>query len=322
MLLLAALLVGCGESPPQPAAALAAVGDAGFIDGLQRRGSDAVPQLRSIAEKHDQMAVRGEAVLALADIRGPEADRALQTLSEDTSGADLIRTWAAAARIQRAEGLDQVIALSPLVQQFPALKRPVKMKIEALPKGDFSVTDGLTLIQSDPSLQGMLMPLMQQQPASSVVEAMLRHPNDNARRTAAGMLAGMDSNASRRAIVDGFAFQAGAEQVPWQGGALWIPSSRWDRGEAEAIVGSLISWHLFCTQNGDTTSRQQIDNNLRSVGLTQQAGAGRGLYGDTDALLLLWGQSKGRGAVEAILRDHGLTRDAHYMRILNQIGGK
>ena len=99
------------------------------------------------------------------------------------------------------------------MQAFPALKRPVRMKIEAMAEGEFSVSDGLTLIQSDPSLSSMLMPMMQSQPPSSVVEAMLGHPDDNVRRTAAGMLAGMDSNSARQAFVEGIAYEPGAEAV-------------------------------------------------------------------------------------------------------------
>lgn len=325
LFIFALLTAACNAPPvpdelPEPAATLATSGSADFIDGLERQGRQAIPRLEQVARSHDVMTVRGEAILALARIEAPEAELALARLTDEADDA-LVQTWAAAARVQRADTLDEVIALAPLAQRFSALKRPVKMKIEALPAGSFSVMNAMDLIQADPSLQNMLVPMISERPGPEVVAAMLQHPSTQGRQLAAGLLASMSQNDTsiRSDILDGFAYYPEASQAPWSGGALYIPSAAWNRSEAAELVGSLVSWHLFCERTGAKAEQQNIDNNLRSVGLLGQAGFSGGLYGTTDALLEAWGNNQGSRALLSILRDHGLDRDPHYRSILNKV---
>ncbi len=78
--------------------------------------------------RHGSLTARGEAIIALSAQRSPAADAALRELHEDEGQDMLVRTWAAAARIQQATSLDELLALSELLQTFPALARPIRLQ--------------------------------------------------------------------------------------------------------------------------------------------------------------------------------------------------
>ena len=101
---------------------------------LVAMGPEVVPTLRDVALHGEDIGSRGWAITGLQQIPGPEADKALLGIQEYGAAPELVRTWAAAARINRCADLDCVMALAPLSQQYPALGRPIRLQVEA--KGD------------------------------------------------------------------------------------------------------------------------------------------------------------------------------------------
>ncbi len=247
-------------------------------------------QLRDTAMFHRETVARGEAIAALAGHPSPVADRALADIQSLGSAPELVRTWAAAGRIQRATSLEDLAVLAPQMTSFPAVARPMRLKVAQLPGG--SASDLLTLATQVPALQSALSPLITARNPAEIAHAMLTHENTEARRLAAGLIGGMAQGTpglpSQVAAV--YAFVPSARAVPWRGGALYVPGLAWNRDEARTIMGSLIEWHLFCDLGRQVQEQQQIYNNLRSVGLWRQAGIRNFPNNDTVSLLQQWGQ--------------------------------
>jgi hypothetical protein len=303
---------------PEPSAELALNGSQ-ELDMLLQQSRMSVADLSQIAQQHDSMRVRGEAILSLAQRSGRAADEALATI-QDSTEEPLVQAWAAAARVQRARDSDSLMALVPMVAELPALGRPIQTKLRELSDGSITVSAGLILLDSDPSLQAFLLPMMMEQSNRDVVEAMLTHSTITGRQTAAGMLATMaQQDASVGAdVAERMAFQPGSQAVPWQGGPLYIPSVGYSHNDARAIIIALASWHLHCDRSGDAEAMQQINNNLRSVGLLRRAGIRR-LPHRTDQLLTSVGQQLGSATLRDILHEHGLEQDSTYTRILASV---
>ena len=99
---------------------------------LAASGGASVPELIGAASEDPDLTTRGWAIVALGRIGGPEAGKALDRLSNDAKAPPLVKVWAGGARIHMAQNLDEVLALQPLVNAQPALKRPFGLRIRAL----------------------------------------------------------------------------------------------------------------------------------------------------------------------------------------------
>jgi hypothetical protein len=299
--------------PKDLAGLISALGDARQADAaiaeLVARGGDAVP-------------ARGRAILALSAIDDPRVNDALLSIQDDTGDASLVRTWAAAARIRRAKTLDDVLGFAPLLSTFPALERPISLQVEARSEELGDIAGALRLIEASPQLGQVLNDAILGAGAEPLVEAMLTGPTQEVRRLAAGYLAtlGQRDASTADAVARGLAFRIGAEQVPWAGGPLYVPSMGWSEKSARAAVGGLVSWFVFTSEEGMQTERQQVFNNLQSINLIRPAGLSRA-SNDARQLLLDWGGVVGREGIEKILAEQGLTDDPDYANVLGQLGG-
>jgi hypothetical protein len=265
---------------------------------------------------------RGWAIKALSEIDDAGAEAALIRLHDDTGLPGLIQAWAAAGRVSRAQTLDELLALAPLTVRFPALSRPMKLKLSSVEGGVGDVGGAMAMMVADPSLQSVLAPLVMEQPPDALVAVMITHENMEVRRTAAGFLATMSRTdvTVLDATIRGYAFQPGAESVPWAGGPLYIPSAQWGSDTARDLIGNLISWHLYCELNKLPAEQQQINNNLRSVGFVGTAGFNAWqLPQDTDGLLVFWGQNAGSRELARMLGEHGVRGQAHYKKLLERV---
>jgi hypothetical protein len=267
---------------------------------------------------HKSTVARGEAIAALAQHDSPEADRVLADIQSFGNAPELVRTWAAAGRIQRATSLEELAVLAPQMTGFPAVARPMRLKVAQLPGG--SVSDLLTLATQVPELQSAVSPLITAHNPTEIASAMLTHENTEARRLATGLIGGMAQGMpglpSQVAAV--YAFVPSATAVPWKGGALYVPGLGWNRDEARVIMGSLIEWHLFCDLGDLSQEQQQIYNNLRSVGLWRQAGMRNFPNNSTVSLLQQWRQVVGGAEVAAILDRQGVRYDPKYAGALER----
>ncbi len=146
---------------------------------------------------------------------------------------------------------------------------------------------------------------------------MLTHPHDPARRLAAGLLGTLDQQQRGVGAVVAAALvpDPSAEQVPWRGGALYVPALQWRSADAQVLVGHLISWHVFCDVNGLSSEQAQIMTNLRSIQLVGPAGFSRNNAwpdGQTEVLIAQWSRIHGRHAARDVLRPWGLEDSDDY----------
>ena len=285
--------------------------EAGRFDGPQ---SD-LDTLRNTAMFGESLVEQGEAISSLALSKNPGADGVLADVQAFGNAPVLVRTWAAAARVQRVQSMDALAELAPLTARYPALQRPIRTKLLELPQG--SSSDLLTLAVQVPSLQATVVPIITKSGAKTVAHAMLTHENSDSRRLAAGLLGGMvENNRVLTDILSVYEFDHSAEAVPWTGGALYVPALRWDRREARTLMGSLIEWYLFCDRHGLNQEKQQIFNNIRSVGLWRQAGSRTFPVEDTVGLLMQWKSVIGAEGIAEILHRQGVRYDTPYASVL------
>ncbi len=271
--------------------------------------------LRNAAMFGETLVVQGEAISKLSASNNPGADGVLADVQAFGNVPELVRTWAMAARIQRTQSMNALADLAPLAARYPALQRPIRTKLLELPTG--STADMLKLAVEAPALQSSLLPSITQAGVESLAHAMLTHENTNSRQLAAGLLGGMAQNS--RAVTDilsVYEFDRSAETVPWAGGALYVPALRWDRREARTLMGSLIEWYLFCDRHGLNQEKQQIFNNIRSVGLWRQAGSPSFPVEDTVGLLMQWKSVIGAEGIAEILHRQGVRYDTPYASVL------
>lgn len=244
-------------------------------DALGR--SDGTAALTAVARSPEaDLTARGWAIVGLTRASGGDLDGVLRQLHEDGSHPGLVRTWAAAARIQRAPDLGALTELAPLMHSFGGLDRPLRLRVEALAEGG-DLDELLALSQHGPFAQA-LAPTILEHGSAALVERVYGGDTDLVRRQAAAYVAsfaqlGSSKQASaEREVLRLLAFSRKVKDVPWSGGALFVPSTGWQKAEAQELVGELIAWYWWCDKSGRKAELDQLWNNLYSVGLLYTAG--------------------------------------------------
>jgi hypothetical protein len=276
-------------------------------------------ELREAALYGDELEAQGEAILALVAHHNGDAVGVLRDIEAHRRAPELVRTWAAAGAVQRAQGLDELGELADMLGDHPALERPIRLAALGMMDGRVNVQALLELSVASPALSSAFSLSIADADPGQLGAVMLAHEDDKVRRLAAGHLAGMDDAG---AVVRLYRFDPDARTVPWKGGALYVPASGWGRSEARKLTGSLIAWNLFCDRKGLDQEKRQIYNNLRSVGLWRQAGMRNTPSQDTVSLLGQWAQVVGVEAVAQMLRDQGVRHDPSYAAALEGRSGR
>ena len=291
------------------------------LDKLVAMGADAVPALRDTALHGTDMSARGWAIQGLARIDHESADTALLGIQDYGQAPELVRTWAIAARVQRTENIDEVLALAPLAAQYPALNRPLRLKMEAFAGEITDVGTAIQAVNANADLTNILAPLILAKGHEPLMDVLFNHPDTVTRRTAAAYLGTWSENERGKAmdIASGYAYTPGAEETLWNGGALYVPSIAWKKKEAQVLAGHLVSWHLYCDLAGNYEEKNQIFNNLQSINLHQAAGWPGWPSTDTNELLVQYGQAAGKQSLERVLAEHGVLDDDKYQKLLKQV---
>lgn len=285
------------------------------IRSIKTFGESAVdPLVDEIVDSQDMVRI-GWSIVALAEIGGAKADKELLKLHQSAAQPMLVRTWAAAARIDMAKSPEDVMKLMPLTGTFPSLQRPVTERILATlgnAQGEQAAEAMLAISARMPQLQSQLASRIVQVGASALVGAMVKSKDQNVRRMAAAYLAtvaGKQPKQVAKAVIDAYRFSANVNQPPWHGGALFVPGMVWNKKHARALVDNLVRWHLWADLNGDNASKQQIHNNLRSLSLARVAGYQSPGWGSasTQQWLSLWGRIIGKKAMRSLLSQQGAT---------------
>ncbi|MHC5114079.1 MAG: DUF2330 domain-containing protein [Planctomycetota bacterium] len=259
---------------------------------------------------------QGWRIVAIVEEGGADADADLTRIIVDSS-SPLVRTWAAAGRIAITDRIEHLQSFRHLVGSHPALKRPLHRRMLELLHGTVvSAEILLRLATKFPEVQDALTQAVLDADPVDLVRCMMHADDNNLRRTAAAYLATIGQSGRAKVaphVIDACRFRPGASDVPWRGGAMFVPSVSWSRDDARALARELIAWHLWAGRSGRTDVQQQIHNNLRSVGLSRVAG-----YevprraNDTRAWLMAWRACAGPESVAEILREQGLLSDPKY----------
>jgi len=291
---------------------------------LVDRGEEAKQQLKGEVIEGGDLTRRGWAIVALGEIGGDDVDALFKKVHSDNEQPMLVRTWCAAARVAMVDDTDELTDLAPLVQQFPAVGRPLGMRlVEKLSQGEGASAEGLLSVSLKVSqLQQALAPAILATGADKLTEAMATAEDQNVRRQAAAYLATLAQQGAKedvaKAVVKHYRFDAMAEQVPWQNGPLFVPGIQWDKENAKALAGNLVKWHLWCDRHGKDAEQKQIHNNLRSLGLANAAGyqsPGFNAVG-TVQWMKIWGKAFGKEEVQAMLEEQDVAGDAKYAAAL------
>lgn len=300
------------------------------LSSLVTAGRRAVPYLVGEATEGSSLKARGWAIVGLARLGGEASARTLEGLYNSDSSPPLVRSWAAAARVRMAVSEEELLKLVPLASRFPAVMRPLRIRILA----DVDLTsdgrDGeqlsslMKLSQRLPMLQSDLQPAILAAGAGPLTERMLSDEDGNVRRQAAGYLASLglkQPGEVARVMLAKVAFDPSAESVPWHDGPLFIPGIGWNRRLARELVSELMAWLVWCDAHAKKAESQTIINNLRSVGLLRRAGMQMPSSNQLEAVgwLRAWGSSTGKWGVEELLDEQGLLEVPKYRKLLGEL---
>ena len=148
---------------------------------------------------------------------------------------------------------------------------------------------------------------------------------DQVRRMSAGYLGAIANQGKQEevasSVVESLVFDAMAKDVPWKGGALFLPGISWDKPNAKQLVGELVRWMLWCDVQNREDEKRQIHNNLRSLALARVAGYQSPGWQevDTNAWLAAWGKVVGRKGIEKILEEQDLSESGKYGEVLKNL---
>lgn len=270
---------------------------------------------------------RGWAIVTVAEIGGEPARAGLEQVYNNPNLPMLIRTWAAAARLELVKDADGLLALSALTWTFPGLTRPFGLRAMALIGDVKSMAEAeraLKMVATVPQLASDLAPVIMGIGEKHLVGAMLTSTDGNARSTAAaylGSIGATDGNHVAASVVAGLAFSPKADKPRWAGGALWLPSLAWKQKEARALCDRLIRWLVWAEEHQDTTSASQIENNLRNA---QLAGAAGYTVPDWNsqgsvAWLRVWAPVVGKPAIVKLLKQQNVHGAVRFRPLLDQI---
>lgn len=255
---------------------------------VEQLRSDQVEALAEAARKSDQVERRGWAIVCLGRHPSEGARTALEELSEQSNGhPQLVRCWATAVLIERVESVADLQPYSARCSQLPALKRPLRMKLEVLLSSQkANPEDLLKLTGADPQLQQIVAPFILQTDPKQLARVLLTAAEQTVRQQAAAWLATMKQRGIEgvnSAVIDQLRFQQDAQAVPWQDGPLYVPGINWTKEDATALVSELTAWWVWCEATDRPDEISKIHTNVNSWQLMQAAG-----YSSVPSTLMQW----------------------------------
>ncbi len=274
------------------------------IARIAKGGDDTLESLVAVATSKDHPVAAGRAVLAIVKIGSSNADAQLAKISQNGANSVLVRSWAAAGRIQLARSSDELMALEGLSQGLPATRRPWTKRL-ALFAQNGNVDDMLIAITRVPELRAELTTALQAAPTNKLIEAMLHSSNMQTRQQAAGFL-GLKGEGTGKLMAEALRFDKNASETPWHGGPLYLPGIAWSKKDASAVANQLIRWMVWADKNGKTDEVRVAANNLMAQAIAQGAGyapaTGSEAY-TVEYWLGMWTKTFGSKAVSRILKD-------------------
>lgn len=268
-----------------------AVGSPDSLIAKARNSSDPVEQ--------------GNAIIALANKGGSEADVALADIASNSKFSMLVRTWAVAGRIAMATELEKLQSLESFTRSFPATREPWTKRMALLARNG-GPDELFTLISNVPELRAELQGEMESLPAKTLLNAMLTSNSQQVRQQSASYL-GTKGKGTDKLVAAALRFDKSSAKTPWGGGALYLPNVSWSKENAKALATDLLRWMLWAEAKGDQAAMRVAANNLRSSVLSSAAGyevsSSSGALYTTEYWLGVWTKTYGSKATDRVLRD-------------------
>ncbi len=297
----------------------------GGLASFRAFGDRAVPRLMSEVLQNESLVVRGWCTIALSNIGTEQASLGLAVIEASTA-PDLVRTWASAGRIAVCDSTDELVALSQSALANPSLQRPLAARWLAMLSADGAagVEDVLRAAAQSWQLQQTVLPLVLRQGPGPLVEAMATSTDGTVRNLAAGSLASLAMSGDHSVaglVLEAYAFDPRAEDVPWSGGPLFVPGLAWNAVQAKTLARELLAWLVWCDRLGRDDDARAIHNNLYGIGIANAAGYTLPTSGgvDLDAWLRSIGRALGRETIRELLEEQRLLGFARYRALLNEL---
>jgi hypothetical protein len=291
------------------------------VEALVAIGGGAVDPLIREVRDGDDITSRGWAIVCLAEIGGAEVEAELQRVYSDGNQEKLVRTWAAAARIQMIDsvsGLEQEVRWS---HELPPITRPLGERFVEL-STPAALECLIRVGTQNRALQKPLGGSIAAAGADRLVDVMLSAENREVRRGAAGYLGGLSAKGDAEVaekIIDALRFRSRAKRVPWSGGPLFLPGLQWPADDARELSTQLMKWLVFCEHDHRGAEVQQILNNLRSWQLMQSAGYEWPQSHDAEGWLHMWGKKFGRQELVAMCAEQRVLYEQPFRRVLQDL---
>jgi len=222
-----------------------------------------------------------------------------------------------------AKDVAAVMKLASLAQQFPAVSRPLGLRIVAelaTVKGWQGAEAAIAAVNTVPGIAPQLNKAIVAMGSKSLVGAMTKSTNQNVRRTAASYLASVKGDVTGD-VIRAYRFRSKATQVPWHGGPLYVPGVTWSQKDARALVGQLVRWHLWADLNKQPDLQKQIHNNLANAQLVRAAGYTSPGWRPvaTERWLEAWGKVVGRREIRKLLAQQGVRSQRRWRMVLMRL---
>ncbi len=274
------------------------------VAGLLLLGGSSVVSAQLIATSPSYAIEQGESILALVKQGTPAADKALAAMVADSNRSLLVRSWAAAGRMQVAKTSEELLALEGLSRSFPATRRPWGKRMLAMARrgNPEALFDTIARV---PELRAELQTELAALPSKTLLRYMLSGKSQQIRQQSASLL-GAKGKGTDRLVAIALRFHKKASKTPWHGGALYLPSVTWSKAHAKALAFDLLRWMLWAEKKGDTQTIRVAANNLQSAQLASAAGytasPGNAAY-TTEYWLGVWAKAYGSKAMDQLLKD-------------------
>ena len=294
------------------------------------RGKKSLPDLISVTSANNDLAIRGWAIVCLSQIGGKQVDNHLLRLHANLQEPVLLRTWAAAARVQMAKSPAKLLRLAGLVRQFPALSLPIATKLQKLlakKPNRVNLRQLLRITMTIPELHKSLSENILSRGPKPLLNVMISEKDVRVCKEAAEFLEKLSNQNYDKvaaAVNAAFQFDPNTTGIPWNNGQLVVPRLKWQQKDARKLVRSLISWLIWCEENlpNDRRTRfklqRPIEAALKSSHLVSAAGyrVKPGIR-KADDWLLVWGRAVGKEEIEQMLQEQNLEDKIRYKKILN-----
>ena len=284
---------------------------------------NAIPALVSVVRDDEDINRRGWAIICLQEIGGPKVANALDQIAGDGSKPPLVRTWAAAARIEDAKHFEDIQRFASLCNELPALRRPLRLRVLKLLNENepaLSAEHLLRLTAADSQLQQALAPILLKLSPADLAQLMVTADGVNIRQQAATWLATMKTQNVKgvnKAVTSALAFDKNAGTPPWGSGPLYVPGVNWSKPETVALINELTAWFIWCEANEQRDQISKITTNLNSWQLMNAAGF-RSVPSNGEAWLKEWEKIVGVDAAKELMRRTGFIYSPATLRRIEQ----